>query len=306
MIHLSTTFHNRVRMLDIPPGLIFIASTLPALLSPAFLTCVLLSLLHGFTPFRFPHGPQTILCILSIPGALTLQVPYNDYVNAATPQPTERLSHLNWSRASATAKKKKSYRPAAIHAKNSAQLRSKKLDLEFSVDPLFEKTCADFDNGGTQGLLMSHLSLGTGSEAGLRLIFDASDSVGSFLPVIAVLKDKEIAHSLPDFPFLTVNGGGSDDTTFSQDNTQQLDNGADDDDKDNDTGPADYFMNVYENASPVEDFFVGDDAVADDYGADSMGGDDYGGENQSHGSGIARHGSGPPRRHDTIQPSATP
>jgi hypothetical protein len=78
----------------------------------------------------------------------------------------------------ATAKKKKSHRPAATLAKDPAQLRSKKLDLEFSVDPLFKKTCADFDEGGAQGLLMNHLSLGTGSEAGLRVIFDASDSVG--------------------------------------------------------------------------------------------------------------------------------
>ncbi|KAJ6581204.1 condensin complex subunit 2/barren [Mycena capillaripes] len=207
----------------------------------------------------------------------------------------------------ATAKKKKSHRPAATLAKDPAQLRSKKLDLEFSVDPLFKKTCADFDEGGAQGLLMNHLSLGTGSEAGLRVIFDASDSVGkvdeegmdepedvvdltelrnSFLPDLAVLKDKEIAHSLADFSFSRADGGGSDDTTFFQDNTQHFDNGADDDDDDNDAGPADYSMNVDENAPPVEDFFVGDDAVADDYGADMMGGDDYGGENQSHGSGM--------------------
>ena len=56
--------------------------------------------------------------------------------------------------------------------------KSKKLDLEFSVDPLFKKTCADFDEGGAQGLLMNHLSLGVGSEGSLRVIFDASDSMG--------------------------------------------------------------------------------------------------------------------------------
>ena len=33
-------------------------------------------------------------------------------------------------------------------AKNAAQLKSKKLDLEFSVDPPSEKTCEDFDAGG--------------------------------------------------------------------------------------------------------------------------------------------------------------
>ncbi|KAJ6545157.1 cytochrome P450 [Mycena capillaripes] len=81
MIHLSTTFHNRVRTLDIPPGLIFIASTLPALLSPPFLTCVLLFLLHEFYSVSVPTWATTILCILSIPGALSLQVKYNNYAN---------------------------------------------------------------------------------------------------------------------------------------------------------------------------------------------------------------------------------
>ncbi|KAJ6504878.1 condensin complex subunit 2/barren [Mycena vitilis] len=203
----------------------------------------------------------------------------------------------------ATAKKKKSHRPAATLAKDPAQLRNKKLDLEFSVDPLFKKTCADFDEGGAQGLLMNHLSLGTGSEAGLRVIFDASDSVGKvdeddmdepedavdltelralFLPDLAVLEEKEITHSLADFSFSRA-GSGLDDTTFFQDNTQHFDH--DDDDDDNDGGPADYPMHDGSNAPPVEDFFVGDDAVAEDYGGD-MGGDDYGGENQSHGSGM--------------------
>jgi condensin complex subunit 2 len=76
------------------------------------------------------------------------------------------------------AKKKKTHRAEATLAKNPAQLRSKKLELEFSVDPLFKKTCADFDEGGAQGLLMNHLSLGVGSDGGLRVVFDASDSMG--------------------------------------------------------------------------------------------------------------------------------
>lgn len=63
-------------------------------------------------------------------------------------------------------------------AKSAAQLRSKKFDLEFSVDPLFRKTCADFDEGGAQGLLMNHLSLGVGVEDSMKIIFDASDSMG--------------------------------------------------------------------------------------------------------------------------------
>lgn len=71
-----------------------------------------------------------------------------------------------------------SRRAESTLAKNPSVLRSKKLDLEFSVDPLFKKTCADFDEGGAQGLLMNHLSLGVGSEGSLRVIFDASDSMG--------------------------------------------------------------------------------------------------------------------------------
>lgn len=72
----------------------------------------------------------------------------------------------------------KTHRAESTLAKNPSQLRSKKLELEFSVDPLFKKTCADFDEGGAQGLLMNHLSLGVGSEGSLRVIFDASDSMG--------------------------------------------------------------------------------------------------------------------------------
>lgn len=72
----------------------------------------------------------------------------------------------------------KSSRSESTLAKNASQLRSKKLDLEFSVDPLFKKTCADFDEGGAQGLLMNHLSLGIGSEGSMRVIFDASDAMG--------------------------------------------------------------------------------------------------------------------------------
>ena len=75
-------------------------------------------------------------------------------------------------------KKRKAHRPGSTLAKDSSQLRSKKLDLEFSVDPLFRKTCADFDEGGAQGLLMNHLSLGVGADGSLRVVFDASDSRG--------------------------------------------------------------------------------------------------------------------------------
>jgi condensin complex subunit 2 len=73
-------------------------------------------------------------------------------------------------------KRKRTHRSGATLAKDPSQLQTKKPDLEFSIDPLFRKTCADFDEGGAQGLLMNHLNLGVGREAGLTVVFDASDS----------------------------------------------------------------------------------------------------------------------------------
>ena len=44
--------------------------------------------------------------------------------------------------------------------------------MEFTVDPLFKKTSADFDEGGAAGLLMNHL----GSDSTMRVVFDAGDA----------------------------------------------------------------------------------------------------------------------------------
>lgn len=56
-------------------------------------------------------------------------------------------------------------------AKSFDALKVKKFDLEFTVDPLFKKTSADFDEGGAMGLLMNHLSIdGKG-----RVVFDSGD-----------------------------------------------------------------------------------------------------------------------------------
>lgn len=68
--------------------------------------------------------------------------------------------------------KKKVQRSAEATLVNSFdQLRLKKMELEFSVDPLFKKASADFDEGGAKGLLLNHLSIdGTG-----RIVFDSSD-----------------------------------------------------------------------------------------------------------------------------------
>ncbi|KAF8661344.1 hypothetical protein AX16_001439 [Volvariella volvacea WC 439] len=184
--------------------------------------------------------------------------------------------------------RKRAHRPTATLAKDPSQLRSKKLDLEFNVDPLFRKTCADFDEGGAQGLLMNHLSLGVGSDSALRIVFDGGDQMGTqeddqvdiepehevdltflctrFLPDLAVLEDKAIAHSLADFSF-SKNSFNLDEVSMFQDRTQM-------DDDDDDEPGNDGFVG---GDAPVEDFFVGADAVADDYGGDmGMGGGDYG------------------------------
>lgn len=44
--------------------------------------------------------------------------------------------------------------------------------MDFSVDPLFKKTSADFDEGGARGLLLNNLSL----DQNCKIIFDASDA----------------------------------------------------------------------------------------------------------------------------------
>jgi condensin complex subunit 2 len=70
--------------------------------------------------------------------------------------------------------KKKTQRSSeATLAPSFASLQLKKFELEFSVDPLFKKMSADFDEGGAKGLLLNHLSID--SEG--KIVFDSSDDV---------------------------------------------------------------------------------------------------------------------------------
>lgn len=71
-------------------------------------------------------------------------------------------------------RKKRSRAKEPTLVKSFNQLAVKKLDLEFTVDPLFKKTSADFDEGGAGGLLMNHL----GVDSKARVVFDASDVPG--------------------------------------------------------------------------------------------------------------------------------
>lgn len=68
-------------------------------------------------------------------------------------------------------RKKKSRSAEATLVESFEKLQLKKMELEFSVDPLFKKASADFDEGGAKGLLLNHLSIdNTG-----RIVFDSSD-----------------------------------------------------------------------------------------------------------------------------------
>ncbi|KAK1225665.1 hypothetical protein PQX77_011379 [Marasmius sp. AFHP31] len=223
-------------------------------------------------------------------------------------------------------RRKKNQRAVKTLVTDPAQLKVKKLDLEFSVDPLFRKTCADFDEGGAQGLLMNHLSLGVGQDGNLRVVFDAGDSISKtdeeevedekedlidltqlrneFIPDLQALESKAICHSLDDFSF-TANNAGADDSTFYQDNTHA---GPDDDDADDDFG-ADFDMNG--GPETAEDFFTGNDAVNDDFGGNMMGGNDLDGDSPPPNgeAGEGAEGTGPyapfdprqvPKRNDLV------
>ncbi|KAI9184315.1 hypothetical protein H9P43_003368 [Blastocladiella emersonii ATCC 22665] len=57
--------------------------------------------------------------------------------------------------------------------KDFGPITTKKYDVEFMVDPLFRKTCAEFDEGGAQSLLVNRLGVDNFG----RIIFDASDAL---------------------------------------------------------------------------------------------------------------------------------
>ncbi|CZR50911.1 related to condensin complex component cnd2 [Phialocephala subalpina] len=71
--------------------------------------------------------------------------------------------------------KKRAQRSSEATLANSfASLQLKKFELEFSVDPLFKKASADFDEGGAKGLLLNHLAIDSQG----RIVFDSSDDAG--------------------------------------------------------------------------------------------------------------------------------
>ena len=224
-------------------------------------------------------------------------------------------------------RRKATHRSESTLAKNAAQLKSKKLDLEFSVDPLFRKTCEDFDEGGAHGLLMNHLSLGVGSEGALRVIFDASDPMGKvgededllepeddvdltalrsesvfllasnphrasaddFLPDLEILERKAISHSLEGFSFSSDTWALDEAALFREDSPLVQNDGGDG----FESRPSGDFIGTSHGAMPEEDFFMGDHAVGDDFGGDDLGPGEYGGEDGENGAADAQAGLGP-------------
>lgn len=90
-------------------------------------------------------------------------------------------------------RKRKRNKEATL-AKTFGHIQIKKFELEFTVDPLFKKTSADFDEGGASGLLMNHL----GVDSSMAVIFDASDVAGvgsdeDMAKMLAVGEDGEVS-----------------------------------------------------------------------------------------------------------------
>ncbi|KAI0295968.1 condensin complex subunit 2-domain-containing protein [Russula brevipes] len=158
-------------------------------------------------------------------------------------------------------RRKATHRSESTLAKSASQLKSKKLDLEFSVDPLFRKTCEDFDEGGAHGLLMNHLGLGVGSEGALRVIFDASDSMGK------VGEEEDLLEPEDDVDLTTLR---SDFFPDLEDTPPVRDNRGDDAEGFG-PGPTGDSFDPGHSALLEEDFFMGDHAVGDDFGGDDMG-----------------------------------
>ncbi|KAJ7135106.1 cytochrome P450 [Mycena filopes] len=79
MAYSTSTLTHRIR--NTPPGVLFLASILPALLAPPLLTTGLFVFLKHFHSVWAPTWAVVLLSILSIPAAFTAQVQYRDYTH---------------------------------------------------------------------------------------------------------------------------------------------------------------------------------------------------------------------------------
>ncbi|KAG4305649.1 hypothetical protein PORY_001205 [Pneumocystis oryctolagi] len=102
--------------------------------------------------------------------------------------------------------------------KDFSALQVKKFDLEFSVNPIFKKILADFDEGGAKGLLLNHLFIDYRG----KIILDADDAIHDeiestyyeniedidlsslqekFIPIMSNLDNNEVCPTLKNFNF---------------------------------------------------------------------------------------------------------
>ncbi|CAG8516652.1 3288_t:CDS:10 [Diversispora eburnea] len=186
---------------------------------------------------------------------------------------------------------RKKTRSETTLVKDYSQITIKKFDLEFSVDPLFKKTCADFDEGGAQGLLLNHLSIDTDS----KIIFDASDAIldlddidndndlnameediseqdmdlsklrSKFYDQLSHIFTKKICPSLRSFEFSGENNG--DLGYLIHKSTED-----DEDEENNQPGSSDDFLfNGIDDNPDYPDFFANDEFLEEDDEADENG-----------------------------------
>ncbi|KAK7046747.1 cytochrome P450 [Favolaschia claudopus] len=76
---MTTSGSQAVRSLELPPGLVFIASSLPPLFAPPAFTFLLLLFLWECFHVPVPAWATFLLCFLSIPAAIFAKVQYRDY-----------------------------------------------------------------------------------------------------------------------------------------------------------------------------------------------------------------------------------
>ncbi|XAO22086.1 hypothetical protein I312_100851 [Cryptococcus bacillisporus CA1280] len=180
---------------------------------------------------------------------------------------------------------RKTVRSEATLAKSFAQLQIKKFDLEFTVDPLFKKTSADFDEGGAMGLLMNHLSV----DNKLREVFDAGDAVAdeqdldeeegdggmideivqldklrNYIPITEFLAEHSINPSLDSFHFTS-------DSSTGNDNDLITILGLKDSFRADECDPYDIPMATEDDYNPMDPAFNGGDGEVHDF----FGGENY-------------------------------
>lgn len=99
---------------------------------------------------------------------------------------------------------KKQSRHISTLASDVKTINFKQLEVEYAVDPLFKKTCADFDEGGSKGLLMNHLAI---SKYG-SVVFDAGEAEKesadcSIDPCETILADDSLLACIPSLDNLS-------------------------------------------------------------------------------------------------------